>query len=289
MRVGFVGLGTMGSGVVRRLLAAGHEVTGWNRSREKAEALTAEGLIVASSPGGAAAETDAVFTMLTNASALDAVAGEIAGALGDGAVWLDMSTIAPAESRALAARVPAGAFFLDAPVSGSPATLERGELSIMVGGDRAAFERIRPLLLDIGPKVTYLGEQGSALTMKMAINLSLVVQGMSFCESVAMAERSGIDREAAVDAVLKSVIASPMLTYRGPMILDGRMPETPFADVPLQQKDQELGLGLARELGTPMPFASLANTFLTACSAAGLGDREWIAVYDVFRKLGGDA
>ena len=146
-------------------------------------------------------------------------------------------------------------------------------------GERAAFDRVEPLLLDIGPKVTYLGPQGSGLLMKLAVNVSLVVQGMSFCESVALAEKAGIDREAAVDAVLKSVIASPMLGYRGPMILDGQMPETPFADVPLQQKDQELG--------TPLPFASLANTFLTACRSAGLGDREWIAVYDVFLRLGG--
>jgi 3-hydroxyisobutyrate dehydrogenase-like beta-hydroxyacid dehydrogenase len=83
------------------------------------------------------------------------------------------------------------------------------------------------------------------------------------------------------------VIASPMLAYRGPMILEGGMPETPFADVALQQKDQQLGLRLARELGTPLPFASLANEFLTACSAAGLGHKEWIAVYEVFRTLGG--
>jgi 3-hydroxyisobutyrate dehydrogenase-like beta-hydroxyacid dehydrogenase len=160
-------------------------------------------------------------------------------------------------------------------------------MSVMVGGDRDAFERVRPLLEQIGPKVTYLGANGSALLMKMAINVSLVVQGMSFCESVAMAEKAGIDREAAVDAVLKSVIASPMLAYRGPMILEGRMPETPFADVALQQKDQQLGLRLARELGTPLPFATLADQFLTATEAAGLGDQEWIAAYEVFRRLGG--
>ncbi len=181
-----------------------------------------------------------------------------------------------------------GATFLDAPVSGSPATLAAGQLSIMVGGDRAAFERVEPILLDMGPKVTYLGPQGSALVMKFAINLSLVVQGMSFCESVAMAERAGIAREAAVDAVLKSVIASPMLGYRGPMIVEGKMPETPFADVPLQQKDQELGLRLGQELGTPLPFATLANQFLTATTAAGLGDKEWIAAYEIFRRLGGN-
>jgi 3-hydroxyisobutyrate dehydrogenase-like beta-hydroxyacid dehydrogenase len=159
----------------------------------------------------------------------------------------------------------------------------------MVGGDRGAFEVVRPALEAIAPKVTYLGPNGSGLLMKLAINLSLVVQGMSFCESVAMAEKAGIAREAAVDALLKSVIASPMLSYRGPMILEGRMPESPFADVALQQKDQQLGLRLGRELGTPLPFAALANEFLTACRAAGLAGKEWIAVYDVFRRLGGAA
>ena len=286
MRVGFIGLGAMGSGIVRRLCGAGHQVTGWNRTRARADALVVDGMLVAESPRAAAAAGDVVITMLTDAKALDAVAGEIVEGLQDGAVWVDMSTIAPHESRALAARVP---FFLDAPVSGALTTLAQGQLSIMVGGDRDAFARVEPLLLDIGPKVTYLGAQGNALLMKMAINLSLVVQGMSFCESVAMAENAGIPRAAAVDAVLKSVIASPMLQYRGPMILEGQMPKKPFADVPLQQKDQRLGLALGRELGTPLPFASLANEFLTVCRAAGLGDQEWIAVYEVFRRMGGAA
>jgi 3-hydroxyisobutyrate dehydrogenase-like beta-hydroxyacid dehydrogenase len=285
--VGFVGLGAMGSGVVRRLLAAGHDVAGWNRTTKRAEPLLAQGMRWADSPREAASAGEAVFTMLTDAGALEAVAGEIAAGLGLGSIWVDLSTVAPSESRGLAARVPAGAAFLDAPVSGSLTTLAQGQLSIMVGGEREAFERVEPLLLAIGPKVTYLGPQGSGLLMKLAINVSLVVQGMSFCESVSMAEKAGIDREAAVDAVLKSVIASPMLAYRGPMILDGRMPEAPFANAALQQKDQELGLRLARELGTPLPFASLANAFLTACRAAGLGDKEWIAVYEVFRELGG--
>ena len=278
----------MGSAVVRRLLAAGHDVVGWNRTEEKAEPLRAEGMRWVESPRAAAEAGDVVFTLLTHVGALEAVADGITAGLRRGSVWVDMSTIGPEESRALAARVPAGAAFLDAPVSGSVATLLQGELSIMVGGDWDAFARVQPLLADVGPKVTYLGPQGSGLGMKLAINLSLVVQGMSFCESVAMAEKAGIGREAAVDAVLKSVIASPMLAYRGPMILEGGLPETPFADATLQQKDQELGLELGRELGTPLPFATLGNEFLTACRAAGLGDKEWIAVYDVFRRMGGN-
>jgi 3-hydroxyisobutyrate dehydrogenase-like beta-hydroxyacid dehydrogenase len=290
-RVGFAGLGAMGSGVVGRLLDAGFPVAVWNRTPEKAEPLLARGATWAASPRELAAGADVVFTMLTAAKAIDAVAGGEDGllaGLGAGKAWLDLSTIAPDESRALAERAAAtGAVFLDSPVSGSVATLEAGQMSVMVGGDRATFDRVRPILASIGPKVTYLGPNGSALLMKMAINVSLVVQGMSFCESVAMAEKAGIDREAAVDAVLKSVIASPMLAYRGPMILDGKMPETPFADVALQQKDQQLGLRLARELGTPLPFATLADQFLTATEAAGLGDKEWIAAYEVFRRLGG--
>jgi 3-hydroxyisobutyrate dehydrogenase-like beta-hydroxyacid dehydrogenase len=284
VRVGFIGLGAMGGGIVRRLLAAGHDVTGWNRTPAKAASLAEEGMRVAATPRAAAAGGSVVLTMLTDVRALEAVVDEIVGGLDADAIWVDLSTIGPDESRALAARVPA---FLDAPVSGSLTTLAAGQLSIMVGGERAHFDRVEPLLLDIGPKVTYLGAQGNALLMKMAINLSLVVQGMSFCESVAMAENAGIAREAAVDAVLKSVIASPMLHYRAPMILEGGMPETPFANAALQQKDQQLGLRLGRELGTPLPFASLANEMLTLVRAAGLGDQEWIAVYEVFRRMGG--
>jgi 3-hydroxyisobutyrate dehydrogenase-like beta-hydroxyacid dehydrogenase len=290
VEVGFAGLGAMGTGIVRRLLASGHDVAGWNRSRERAEALADEGLRVVGSPADLARECDVVLSMLTNATAVEGVVREALPVLAPGKIWLDCSTIAPDESQAVAALVDeTGAAFLDAPVSGSPATLAAGQLSIMVGGDRAAFARVEPVLLDIGPKVTYLGPQGSALVMKFAINLSLVVQGMSFCESVAMAEKAGVAREAAVDAVLKSVIASPMLGYRAPMILDGKMPETPFADVPLQQKDQELGLRLGQQLETPLPFATLANQFLTATTAAGLGRQEWIAAYEVFRRLGGIA
>jgi 3-hydroxyisobutyrate dehydrogenase-like beta-hydroxyacid dehydrogenase len=199
-----------------------------------------------------------------------------------------MSTISPDASRALAAAVTeAGSTMLDAPVSGSMATLEQGELSIMVGGDEASFERVRPVLLDMGSKITHVGNNGQALVLKLAINLSLVVQIVSFSESIALAEKSGIARETAVDAVLKSVIASPVVAYRAPLILEGNMNEAVFADVELQQKDQLLGLSLARELESPMPMAALANEWLTATRAAGLNDRDFVAVHQVFRALGG--
>lgn len=291
MRIGFVGLGAMGGGIVGRLMDAGHAVTGWNRTEGKADRLVEAGMRWAQTPRLAADGAEVVFSILTDASAVEAVLvgpdGVLAG-LPPGGAFVDMSTIHPEESRALAARVAeAGSTMLDAPVSGSMATLSEGQLSIMVGGDRAAFERIRPVLLDIGPKVTYVGGNGQALVVKLSINLSLVVQVTSFCESVAMAEKAGVDREVAVDAILKSVIASPVLGYRGPFILEGRMPEVAWADVKLQQKDQVAGLALARSLGASVPLAALANEFLTATRAMGLGERDFVAGYDVFREMDG--
>lgn len=291
MRVAFVGLGAMGSGIVRRLLAADRDVTGWNRTKAKAEPLLAAGMGWADTPREAATGADVVFSMLTDAGAVRAAAlgddGILAG-LRPGTVYADMSTVLPEESRALAAQVAeTGATMLDAPVSGSMKTLEEGQLSVMVGGDRAAFDRVEPLFYEMGPKVTYVGANGAALVLKLAINLSLVVQVMSFCESVAVAEKHGIERQAAVDAILKSVIASPVLGYRGPFVIPENQPEVAWSDVKLQQKDQQLGLGLARAVGAAVPFATLGDQFLTATRAAGHGDKDFAAAYEVFRKLGG--
>ncbi len=293
MKVGFLGLGAMGSGIVERLLEAGHEVTGWNRTKAKAEPLIRRGMAWADTPREVAAASDVVFSMLTDTRAVEAVLegpdGIVAG-LRPGTVYADMSTIAPAQSRELAARVSeTGATMLDAPVSGSPATLAEGRLAVMVGGDEEAFERVKPVLLDIGPKVTRMGGNGQALLMKLGINLALVAQVVSFCEAVALAEKGGIAREVAVDAMLKSVVASPVLGYRGPFILEGRMPEVAWADVHLQQKDMLLSLELARELGVAAPLGAAANEMLNAVRALDLADKDFAVVYEVYRRLGGMA
>ena len=175
----------------------------------------------AESPREVAGESEVVFSIVTDATAVKSVAlgdnGIIAG-LHKGGVYLDMSTIAPDASRAVAAEfAKAGLTMLDAPISGSTATLAEGKASIMVGGDQAAFERVQPVLLAIGPKVTYIGASGLAVQMKLAINLVLMVEVIAFCEGVALAEKGGVAREVAVDAMLKSVVASPVLGYRGPV------------------------------------------------------------------------
>ena len=290
-RIGFVGLGAMGGRIAGRLLDAGHPVSATNRTAAKAQPLIERGLAWLSTAREVAASTDVVLSMVTDDEALEAITtgphGLLAG-LEPGQVYVDMSTVSPHASRRLAERVRAiDAHMLDAPVSGSIKTLEDGQLAVLVGGDRAAFERIEPLLREIGPKVTFVGGNGAALVLKLAINLSLVVQVMSFCESVAVAEKYGIERQAAVDAILNSVIASPVLGYRGPFVVPENRPETAWSDVKLQQKDQQLGLGLARSLGAAVPFASLGDQFLTATRAAGLGHLDFAAAYEVFAAKGG--
>ena len=287
--LGFVGLGVMGGGIAARLLAAGHTVHGYNRTREKAAPLVERGLVLRDSPREVAEAADVVFSMVTNVAALRAVAegpdGILAG-LGPGKLWVDMSTAAPAVSRELAERVRAtGADMVDAPVSGSVSTLEEGRLSIMVGGPEEAFAAAEPLLRDVGPVVRHVGRNGQALLLKIAINLSLHVQMTAFCEGLLLAEKDGIDREVAVETMLASVIASPMLKYRGPFVLE--QPEEAWFDVNMMQKDMLLALEAGRELDVPMPTTAASNELLTAARAMGLADRDFAIVYEVLARMSG--
>jgi 3-hydroxyisobutyrate dehydrogenase-like beta-hydroxyacid dehydrogenase len=281
----------MGMGIVPRLIAGGHTVTGWNRTRTKAEPLLKLGMRWADSPRQVALESEIVFSIVTDAAAVRAVAlgdnGIIAGMRKDG-VYLEMSTIAPDASRAIAAEFArAGLIMLDAPISGSTATLAEGKASIMVGGDKGAFDRVQPVLLAIGPKVSYIGGSGLAVQMKLAINLVLMVEVIAFGEGVALAEKGGVAREVAVDAMLKSVAASPVLGYRGPFILEGKMPAVPLADVNLQQKDMLLVLEQGRKLGSPVPLAAAANEMMNACRGLGIDHRDFVTAHEVYRRLGG--
>jgi 3-hydroxyisobutyrate dehydrogenase-like beta-hydroxyacid dehydrogenase len=291
--IGFVGLGAMGALIVPRLMAAGHNVTGWNRSREKARPLIDAGMRYAETPRAAAEASEIVFSIVTDSAAVRAVAlgddGIIAGLRKDG-IYIDMSTIEPDASRAIAAEfAKAGLIMLDGPLSGSPVTVRAGNASVMVGGDEAAFERAKPVLLAIGPKVTRIGGNGLACQMKIAVNLLLMVEVVCFGEAVALAEKGGVAREVAVDAILKSVAASPVLGYRGPFIVDGKMPEVPLADVTLQQKDMILALNLGRQLGSPVPLAAAANEMMNACRGLGIDHNDFVVAHEVYRRLGGQS
>ena len=289
--LGFVGLGVMGSQMVNRLLAKGHSVTGYNRTRSKAQWLIERGMRWADSPRAVSAAADVTFAMVTNDKALEAItdgtAGLLAG-LSKGKIFIDMSTVSPAVSRALASKVrETGADMVDSPVSGSVITLQEGKLSVMVGGRRETFERVKPLLEDIGPKVTYVGENGLALVMKIAINLSLTTQILAFSEGVLLAEKSGIARETAVDVLTHSAVASPMIQYRGPFVL--RQPEEAWFDVNMMQKDMLLALELGRQLDVPLPTTAVSNEFLTAARALGMAKQDFAVVFDVLARMSGVA
>ena len=205
-KLGFVGLGVMGGGIARRLLEAGHEVHGYNRTREKARPLEELGLVLEESPRAVAESADVVLSMVTNVPALRAVAegdeGILAG-LAPGKIWIDMTTAAPSVSRELAVKArERGADMVDAPVSGSVSTLEEGRLSIMVGGRPETFAQVEPILKDIGPKVTLVGDNGQALLLKIAINLSLagadggLLRGPLACREGRHRPRGGARRDA---------------------------------------------------------------------------------------------
>src|ERR1700733_14074331 len=233
-KLGFIGLGVMGGNMVARLLEKGHTVTGYNRTRSKAQWLIDKGMKFAGSPAKVREK---------------------------------------------------GADMIDAPVSGSVITLQQGKLSVMVGGPKETFEHLKPLLLDIGPKVTHVGDNGVALSMKIAVNLQLAVQMLGFCEGVLLAERSGIPREVAVDVMIHSAIASPMIVYRGPFVL--QQPEEAGFDVNMMQKDMLLAMELGRKLNVPLPTTAISNEFLTAARGMGWEKLDFAVMFDVLARMSG--
>jgi 3-hydroxyisobutyrate dehydrogenase-like beta-hydroxyacid dehydrogenase len=287
--VGYIGLGVMGGQMVDRLLSKGHTVTGYNRTKSKAHWLLDRGMKWGDSPAAVTAASDIVLSMVTNSAALSEIAegpNGVLAALSAGKVWVDMSTVSPAVSRGLAEKARAkGADLIDAPVSGSALTLQQGKLSIMMGGSPDSCAKVKALLLDIGPKVTHVGENGLALVMKIATNLSLAVQMLAFSEGVLLAEKSGIPRGVAVDVMTNSVIASPMVQYRGPFVVD--MPTEAWFNVNMMQKDLQLALELGRQVEVPLPTTAVTNELLTAARGMGLAERDFAILFDVLAHMAG--
>lgn len=288
-KLGFIGLGIMGSRIVKRLLAAGHQVAGYNRTPTKAEALASAGMQVCMSPRDVAENADIIFSMVSDTAALSAITdgpdGVLAG-LSPGKIYVDMSTVSPGLIRDLAERVAAtGAKMLEAPVSGSVVAVEAGTLVAFVGGDADVLERVRPIFDAICQKVIHVGGNGQGISIKIAINLSLPIQLIALFEGVLLAERSGIPREVALEALLNSVIASTAMKYRAPLIL--KMPEEVAFDVAMMQKDIQLALALGRELKIPLFSASLSNEMLSTARAMGYGEDDFAALFHVIAKMAG--
>jgi 3-hydroxyisobutyrate dehydrogenase len=284
--IGFVGLGNMGGNMAARLLSAGYSVCGQQRNREGAQQLIEQGLQWCETPRQVAETAEVVVTSLPDDAVLDEVAagadGILAG-LGEDRIWIDVSTVSPQASRELAGRVRAqGAWMLDAPVSGSVPQVQAGTLTIMVGGDESAYRRVEPLLRELGTP-NYIGDNGQGLALKLAINISLAVQMLAFAEGLLLAERSGIDRQRALDVMEESPIGSPMLRARASIILDP--PDEAWFDLRFMHKDIELALGAARSLEIPLPTAECADAVLERALALGYERRDLAALFQALEDI----
>jgi 3-hydroxyisobutyrate dehydrogenase-like beta-hydroxyacid dehydrogenase len=280
--IGFIGLGTMGGNMAARYLAAGYVVYGEARNRDAAQWLIDQGLRWIDTPREVAEAADIVMTSLPNDDVVESVAsgpdGLLAG-LGEGKIWADLSTITPAVSRRLSARVRderPGAQMLDTPVSGSVPQVQTGALTIMVGGDESAFRRAEPVLRVLGTP-EYVGENGQGLVLKLAINISLAVQMLAFSEGLLLAERDGIDPHRAAEIMTESPIGSPMLKARVPLVLD--KPDETWFDIELMHKDIRLARQAGDAAATSLPTAAVADEMLTRAEQLGFGHRDIAALH----------
>lgn len=287
--LGFIGLGTMGGTIVKQLLNAGHTVTGYNRTRSKAQWLLDAGMRWGASPRQVAETADITFSMVSNSTALrEIVNGEdgILAGLVPGKVYADISTVSPSASREIAQLVAAkGALMVDAPISGNLVTLGDGTSSFMVGGEKTAFEKVQPVLLDVGSKVTHVGTNGLAVVMKIAINLSLPVQLLALSEGILLAEKNGIPRKLAIEAWVKSAAAAPATIHRAELLVDKT--KEGWFDVNMMQKDLLLALEIGRESGVPLPTTTITNEFLTSARGMGLGQEDFVVLFDVLAAMSG--
>lgn len=281
--LGFVGLGLMGSRIAKKFLDAGHTVTGYNRTREKAQWLIDAGMQWADSPRAVAENSEIIFSMVSDTRALAEIADDIIAGLSAGKIYVDMSTVSPRLIRELAERVKQkGAQMLEAPVSGSIPAIQAGTLVPFVGGDADALERVRPILEILAQKIVHVGDAGQGMAMKVAINANLAPQLVTLFETLLLAEKNGIPRAQALDALLNSVAASGLAKYRAPFIL--KMPEEVWFSINMMQKDLLIALELAREVGMSLPTVAYANELLTQARAMGYGEADFAALFFVIER-----
>jgi 3-hydroxyisobutyrate dehydrogenase len=288
-RIGFIGLGIMGRGMARNLLKAGFEVRVWNRTASRMDELAAEGAGPASSPGDVAAHTDVIISCVSDTPDVEQVllgeGGVIHGAR-PGSLVIDMSTISPQATKAIAARLAERQVrFLDAPVSGGSEGAARGTLSIMVGGDAADVERAMPAFEAMGKTITHVGPTGAGQTVKLVNQILVVGNMLAAAEALLFAQAGGVDLEKALQAVVPGAAGSWMLANRGPQVI--RRDWRPGFTIDLQQKDVRLVLEAADELGVPLPGTALIRQLYRTLQARGLGAEGNHALVKALEHLAG--
>jgi 3-hydroxyisobutyrate dehydrogenase-like beta-hydroxyacid dehydrogenase len=288
-RVGFIGLGRMGRPMCRRLLDAGIALTVHTRSPEHAREALEHGAVWAASAAEVARRSDVVCSMLTDGAALREVALSEHGILAGrrpGLLYIDMSTVSPAESATVAtACEAAGVDYMRAPVTGSTVLAAAGTLGILLSGPRSRHDEAVAVLRMLGDRFFYLGPAEEARVMKLMLNLLVGVTMASLAESLVLGEKAGLDRRQMLDVFSNSAVASPLVKYKaGPLAADDFSPAFP---VRLMGKDFDLALEAARGFGVPVPVAALVRQLWQATASAGWGDQDFTAVLLFLREIAG--
>ena len=284
--VGIVGLGLLGSAIASRFIKAGHAVVGFDILPARVAALTAMGGKAAPSAAAVAQSAEAVCTLLPSLAAAEAAVlgrdGIVAGAR-PGLTVIQMSTISPTLTERLAREVTGkGLGFLDCPVSGTSAMVERGDGIFFVGGERALYDRWRPVLESVLPRAVLVGRVGQAMILKLVANLLVALHSAAAAEALTLARKAGLDLDLALDVLNSSAATSAMLKVRGPMILRGEFPAQMKLD--LFMKDLHLMQEAAAAVGAPVPFTDLAERLYAAAQSAGHGGEDLAVVVTALEK-----
>jgi 3-hydroxyisobutyrate dehydrogenase-like beta-hydroxyacid dehydrogenase len=288
--VGVAGLGRMGHPIAANILGAGFPTVVWNRTRDKAAGLLDLGAIWAATPGALTQTADVVLSSLADPVAVESVYFGPDGLLDrarSGTILVDLSTGSPALARRIAeAARERGATFLDAPVAGSIKAATDGQLGIMVGGDRSAFERCEAIFSTIGKAAFYLGESGNGATMKLVSNAILATMVQALAEGVALGEKAGLDPADIFSVLGTSSAAAPVVTAKASTVTERAYLPAAFT-LALMQKDLWLVLGLANELQVPMPATAIAHDMVLAANATGKSGMDFSAVALLMEELAG--
>ncbi|MGD1158445.1 MAG: NAD(P)-dependent oxidoreductase [Terriglobia bacterium] len=287
--IGFIGLGIMGQPMALNLIKAGHKLAVYNRTTAKAAALQAAGARAASSPADAARDANVVMMIVSDSAAVEEVVagkGGILESLRAGTLVIDSSTISPTVSRKMACLVAGkGASWLDAPVTGSKHGAEKGELTFMMGGDRAAFDRALPILQVLGKKHIYCGSHGLGLSAKLAQNTIQATMIEVFCEGFVLATKAGVRPETMLEIIQSSLARAALTDFKAPFIFKGDF--TPYFPLKLMHKDLELAAEAGYAQGVPMPALAAVKEVYMAAKAQGKGDLDYAAIITFLEELAG--
>ncbi len=287
MNIGIIGTGFLGKAVATRLLSTGHKVIVYNRTKNKAESLKNIGAIVADTPKDLAQACDLVITIVKDSEAVESVSFDKNGIIDgkhDGLTVADMSTINPISSQKIAKRfLENGISMMDIPVMGGPNLAEKGELVVMVGGKKEVYEKYKHVFDHIGNKTFYLGENGSGHAMKLAMNLQISLLALALSEGITLAKRAGLEPKLFLEILNSTYFKTGMSVLKGPKMINGNF--DPSFTLKMMKKDLDTINNTAKEFGTSLPMATLANEIYQNAVTDGLGELDYTGILTFIEKI----